>query len=223
MLVSLLSSVLAWLRSLVLFEPTLDLADNALILVATIKGCVITPWMFGFERTSLGVRCERAFLAFAFAVADAFSPLSWSYPRRSVIERADACSSREPGRTIPVQVYTSDGADDAAPPPLLIFFHGGGLFMGTHDGEAVIARFFAHRLRATVVSVGYRKTPEHAWPASLNDGEDVARALLAQAEPKDQSGDPRLNVPPFDRRKVLLVGMSAGGYHAIQVTRTLAP
>ena len=88
--------------------------------------------------------------------------------------------------------------------------------MGSHDGEAAIARFLAHRLKATLVSVGYRKTPEHEWPASINDAEDVVRELLRGST--ENNACPR----PFDRRKVLLVGMSAGGYHAIQLALTLA-
>eukprot|EP00966_Prymnesium_polylepis_P237992 5503919-Prymnesium_polylepis.1 len=96
--------------------------------------------------------------------------------------------------------------------------------MGSHDGEAAIARYFAHRLRAVVVSVGYRKAPEHAWPASIDDAEDVARVLLDAADAGSEvaRGGVPLVVPPFDREKVLLVGMSAGGYHAIQLALVLA-
>lgn len=221
-------------------DPSLDIADNVLVIVAAIKALVLAPWTFGWSRVGLGVRLERGFLRAAFIVADAFSPLSWSYPRDSVRARTASINSRETGRSIPVTIYSASRSSACL--PLLLFFHGGGLYMGSHDGEAAIARFFAHRLRAHVVSVGYRKTPEHAWPASLHDGEDVARALLCSATVGDDgdgrddskdtaslaSGCRRARHFPsqlgilFDRDRVLVVGMSAGGYHAIQVAMALA-
>jgi len=52
----------------------------------------------------------------------------------------------------------------------------------------------------TVVSVDYRKAPEHPWPAGPDDGVAVARWLLENAEKE------------FGASRLLIGGESAGGY-----------
>ena len=80
--------------------------------------------------------------------------------------------------------------------------------LGNATGEAVLYRFFATRLAATVVSVGYRMVPEHRWPACIDDCEDVALSLVAD--------------PAYRNHRFVLAGMSAGGYLAIQLSLALA-
>lgn len=117
--------------------------------------------------------------------------------------------SRQPGRNIPVDIAVPSEsvtaqADERS--PLLILWMPGN--SGSGVGEGLLCRFLAHRLHATVVSTEYRTVPEHAFPACIEDGEDVARALLAD--------------PAYHGHRFLVAGMSAGGYLAIQIAITLA-
>ena len=68
---------------------------------------------------------------------------------------------------VPVRVYHPDGASDGG--PVLVFLHGGGWVLcdlDTHDG---LCRELAALAGVTVVSVDYRRAPEHPFPAALLD------------------------------------------------------
>ena len=61
------------------------------------------------------------------------------------------------------------GLPAGAPAPLLLFFHGGGWVIGdldTHDG---VCRFLAAAAGVTVLAVDYRLSPEHPFPAAVED------------------------------------------------------
>lgn len=63
--------------------------------------------------------------------------------------------------------------------PVIVFFHGGGfafLSAATRAYDAVCRRF-ARKLPAVVVSVEYRLSPEHRYPAQYEDGFDVLKYL----------------------------------------------
>jgi acetyl esterase len=98
---------------------------------------------------------------------------------------------------IPVRVYRPD-VD--GPAPTLVFYHGGGFVIGdldTHDG---VCRSLCHDTGAVVVSVDYRRAPEHHFPAAV---EDAYAALRAVVEHLDEYG--------ADPRRVAVGGDSAGG------------
>ncbi|GGK88531.1 alpha/beta hydrolase [Mangrovihabitans endophyticus] len=66
---------------------------------------------------------------------------------------------------VPTRLY-ADGPPDA---PLLLYAHGGGWVMGdltTHDG---LCREIAARSGWAVLSVAYRRAPEHPHPAAVDD------------------------------------------------------
>lgn len=147
---------------------------------------------------------ERPFLIFAFWVAGALLPFARLASRVGVQSRDDALPSREPGRAIAVRVH--EAPQNGPDAPVVLWFHGGGLFLGSARGEDVLARYFAARLKATVVSVDYRLTPEYPWPSALDDCEDSARAAATR----------------WPRRPMLVASMSAGGYYAIQLALVLA-
>ncbi|MFF0743463.1 alpha/beta hydrolase fold domain-containing protein [Streptomyces sp. NPDC004111] len=70
---------------------------------------------------------------------------------------------------VPVRVYSADRSPGAPTGPLVVFAHGGGWVMcdpDTHDG---LCRELAARAGATVVSVDYRRAPEHRFPAAADD------------------------------------------------------
>jgi acetyl esterase/lipase len=51
----------------------------------------------------------------------------------------------------------------------IVWMHGGGFVMGDLDTEHPWASRIAEGSGATVISVGYRRAPEHRFPAALND------------------------------------------------------
>ncbi|MEV4835965.1 alpha/beta hydrolase [Nonomuraea sp. NPDC049486] len=67
---------------------------------------------------------------------------------------------------VPVRVYTPHEADAY---DLLVYFHGGAFFLGSLDTHDHVARSLAKETGLKVVSVGYRRAPEHAFPAGLDD------------------------------------------------------
>jgi acetyl esterase len=102
------------------------------------------------------------------------------------------------GMGVVVRVYWP--SDDSALRPGVLFFHGGGWVIGdldTHDG---LCRRMANEVDAVVVSVDYRRAPEHKYPAAA---EDCYSALLWTA---GQAAD--LSI---DQHRIALAGDSAGG------------
>jgi acetyl esterase len=84
--------------------------------------------------------------------------------------------------------------------PVILYLHGGGFVSGdfeTHDG---LLRNLANVTEAIVVSVGYRRAPEHPFPAAPNDGLAALTWLTTYAA--EIGGDPA---------QIGLVGDSAGG------------
>jgi acetyl esterase len=74
----------------------------------------------------------------------------------------------DPG-PVPARFYVPGGLPDAIPAPLLVYFHGGGWVIGdldTHDG---LCRFLASAAGTTVLSIDYRLSPEHPFPAAVED------------------------------------------------------
>ncbi|KAL2334440.1 hypothetical protein Fmac_015653 [Flemingia macrophylla] len=88
--------------------------------------------------------------------------------------------------------------------PLVVYFHGGGYSFFTADsiGFDSLCRLFSRSLNAVVVSVNYRLTPEHRYPAQRDDGLDVIKFI-----------DQNVGVLPrsADVSKCFLAGDSAGG------------
>ena len=99
---------------------------------------------------------------------------------------------------VPVRLYRPTGAPQ--PAPAIVYMHGGGFMLGDLDSSDAIAWGFAQQARALVVSVDYRLTPDHPYPAAFND---CWGTLLWLAE---SAG--RLGVEPA---RIGLAGDSAGG------------
>jgi acetyl esterase len=60
-------------------------------------------------------------------------------------------------------------ADVAEPSGLLVYYHGGGFSVGSRVSHEPVARFLAHRAGVRVLSVEYRRAPEHPFPAAVED------------------------------------------------------
>jgi acetyl esterase len=77
-----------------------------------------------------------------------------------------------PSGDVPVRIYTPVAAESYG---LLVYFHGGAFFLGSLDTHDSVARSLAKETGLKVVSVGYRRAPEAAFPAGLEDCYGVVR------------------------------------------------
>lgn len=103
---------------------------------------------------------------------------------------------------IPAILYRPDGI--TGPLPVIVYFHGGGWVIANPMVYASSARALARETRAMVISVDYRKAPEHRFPAQHDDALAAYRWTIAQAA--RLGGDPS---------RIALAGESAGGNLAI--------
>ncbi|MGW0814527.1 alpha/beta hydrolase [Streptomyces viridiviolaceus] len=98
---------------------------------------------------------------------------------------------------VPVRVYTPTDADRHG---LLVHFHGGAFFLGSLETHDHVARSLAKETGLKVVSVGYRRAPEAAFPAGLDDCYAVTRWAAEQGEELH-----------WDGTTLALAGDSSGG------------
>ena len=95
------------------------------------------------------------------------------------VPHADTIEISGPGGPLPLRVIRVEN-----PRGVYVHIHGGGWCMGGHDQQDPYLDAFARATRLTVVSVGYRLTPEHPYPAAPDDCEAAALWLLEHAEPE---------------------------------------
>ncbi len=115
-----------------------------------------------------------------------------------------------PGGPLPYRLYRPR-QPAARPLPALVFLHGGGCVFGdldTHDG---LCRMLSAESGCAVVSVGYRRAPEHRFPAAL---EDSYAATQWVAEHAAELG--------LDAGRIAVGGDSAGGGLAAVVCQMAA-
>jgi acetyl esterase len=96
------------------------------------------------------------------------------------------------------------------PGPALVYFHGGGFVIGDLDTHEPACAEIARVLDLPVISVDYRLSPEHPWPAAPDDCEAAARWIAGNPEAlgRHVSG-------------LVLAGDSAGGTLAIVTALSL--
>ena len=109
-----------------------------------------------------------------------------------------------PGGDIPIRIYTPKGD---GPFPCLVYFHGGGWVIGDLEMVNAACRTLAARTNCVVVSVDYRLSPEHKYPAPFDD---CFAATAWVADHGDQIG--------VDGTRVAVGGDSAGGNLAAAVS-----
>jgi acetyl esterase len=108
--------------------------------------------------------------------------------------------------TIPVRIYTPTQDREHG---VIVYFHGGAFFLGSLETHDHVARSIAKATGLMVVSVGYRRAPEAAFPAGLDDCAGVVRWVV---ENSSQLG--------WDGRTLAVAGDSAGGTFAAVVAAT---
>lgn len=101
-----------------------------------------------------------------------------------------------PGHPVPVRIYQHPKPSGAG----IIYMHGGGFMKGDLDSSDPIAWGFCDQTGATVISVDYRLTPEHPFPAAFDDCCGVLGWAATNAV--------ELKIDPA---RIALVGDSAGG------------
>ncbi|KAF6984680.1 hypothetical protein CFC21_002646 [Triticum aestivum] len=122
---------------------------------------------------------------------------------RAVAGNAAAAAEGAAALTLPILEFLG-GATSPEPLPVIIFFHGGSF---AHSASSTtiydnLCRQFVKLSKGVVVSVNYRRAPEHRYPCAYDDG--WAALKWAQAQPFLRSGsDARL--------RVFLAGDSSGG------------
>lgn len=104
---------------------------------------------------------------------------------------------RTPEGNVPVRVYTPTASTESG---VIVYFHGGAFFLGSLDTHDHVARELAAATGFTVVSVGYRRAPEAAFPAGLDDCYAVVRWV---AEHGDELG--------WNDEHLAIAGDSSGG------------
>jgi acetyl esterase len=87
--------------------------------------------------------------------------------------------------------------------PLIVYYHGGGWVAGDLDTHDHPCRLLARSSGARVLSVDYRRSPEHRFPAPVDDALAAFRDAVAHAQ--ELGADPE---------RIALAGDSAGGHLA---------
>jgi acetyl esterase/lipase len=90
--------------------------------------------------------------------------------------------------------------------PVVVYFHGGGWVLGSIDSHDVACRALANASGAVVVSVGYRRGPEHRFPTAVEDAYAATRWVVDRASSLD-----------VDASRLAVAGDSAGGNLATAV------
>ena len=83
--------------------------------------------------------------------------------------------------------------------PVVVNYHGGGFVLGTNLDDRYWFRVVIHNTPCVVVSVGYRRAPEHPFPTPVDDCVDT---LLWLSSHSNELG--------LDTSKITLSGFSAG-------------
>ncbi|KAL6861240.1 hypothetical protein ACP4OV_016940 [Aristida adscensionis] len=136
----------------------------------------------------------------------------------------------DPATNVSVRLYLPPAVSAGERLPVVVYFHGGG-FMIESAASPTYHRHLnalAARARAVVVSVEYRRAPEHPLPASYDDSWAalawaVAAAACGAAAPGGGAAEPEPWLAAHgDASRVFLAGDSAGANIAHNVAMRAA-
>ncbi|ORW07099.1 alpha/beta hydrolase [Mycobacterium kyorinense] len=109
---------------------------------------------------------------------------------------------------LPATLYTP--AEVPEPSELLVYYHGGGFSVGSRISHDPVARYFASQAGVRVLSVEYRRAPEHRFPAAVDDAVTAFEYTCQHAA--DLGADPG---------RIAIGGDSAGGNLAAVTTQQM--
>ncbi len=121
-------------------------------------------------------------------------------PRPAEVE-TQARELELPGRLLRLHVHRRRDAPSAE--PCLLYAHGGGFISGDLEASDSIAADLAAALRITVVNFTYRLSPEHPFPAALEDCFEILSEVAAHPDRYGARAD-----------RLLFGGESCGGNFA---------
>lgn len=119
------------------------------------------------------------------------------------VAKVDERSIKGADGDIDARIYTPEGEK---PMPVIVYYHGGGFVIANMDTYDSTPRALANATKAIVVSVEYRKGPEHKFPAAHEDALSAYKWVTKNA--KDFGGD---------LKRLALAGESAGANLALNV------
>ncbi|MGE0659258.1 MAG: alpha/beta hydrolase [Reyranellaceae bacterium] len=121
-------------------------------------------------------------------------------PPPPAMAKVEELAAPTPHGPVPLRHFRPPGHPDNELIPALVYYHGGGWVIGDLDTHDVTCRQLAAASGCAVVSVNYRKAPEHRFPAAIDDAYAVASWLATHG------GDLRI-----DGHRLAVGGDSAGG------------
>jgi acetyl esterase len=86
-----------------------------------------------------------------------------------------------PSGDIEARHYRSSGAAEEETLPALVFYHGGGFTIGDLETHDTLCRELCNLSGIALVSVNYRKGPEHKFPAAHDDAYAALRWIIEHA------------------------------------------
>lgn len=122
------------------------------------------------------------------------------YPAGMSVEDRRVASN---GLEVPIRLYRPAAPNGSA----ILYFHGGGFMKGDLDSGDCVAWGYADKIGALVISVDYRLTPEHPYPAAFDDCYGALDYAAANAAALD-----------IDAGRIAVAGDSAGGNLAAAVS-----
>jgi acetyl esterase len=115
------------------------------------------------------------------------------------------CTLPGPGGEVVARIYLPETEH---PCPVLLYFFGGGWVLGSLDAADALCRTLANAAACAVVSIAYRRAPEHPFPAGLEDCFAATRWIAAHGAEHGLDGS-----------RLAVGGVSAGGNLAAAVAQ----
>jgi acetyl esterase/lipase len=129
---------------------------------------------------------------------DAFSRLAkWVDVKDEPVGHVQDGTLPGPGGELRFRIYRPR---HAAASPALVYFHGGGCVFGSIETQDGICRLLASGSDCAVISIDYRRAPEHRFPAAVDDAYAATAWVVEHAA--------ELGLAP---RRIAVGGDSAGG------------
>jgi acetyl esterase/lipase len=159
---------------------------------------VLATMPSGYERPAPAARGDWKTLRATGEAA--LAAMEAALPEHPSVSRADYQASSHDGAPVPLRWYAPPGHDPASAGPAVVYLHGGGMIAGTLElHDRMVAAYVADS-GVSLLSVGWRRAPEHPHPCPVEDSYAGLAWLASNA------GD--LGVDPA---RIAVMGDSAGG------------